>query len=304
MTSRQPGKQLKKQPRMRRVRSATAVSMPQVSMPPTAKRRRRRNSRLRLQAPLAMLKNILFTARWISLGLLVLTIYALYAIGMNEAFYLTTIPVEGNVTIPANEIAQASGLAGIHVFAANPHDAAAKIAAVPGIISAEVTLSWPNQVHISVQEDSPIAVWRQNGQSYWVSEQGSLIPARTGAIGLLTIEAVNIPAAQTNVMTTSVAGETAVTGSVPTFIPKDVLTGALLLRQLRPEINQLYYDPSGGLYYQDGRGWLAYFGTGTDMAQKLVVYEQIAADLISRGITPSYISVSNQKNPYYKAGQS
>jgi hypothetical protein len=50
-----------------------------------------------------------------------------------------------------------------------------------------------------------------------------------------------------------------------------------------------------------GRGWRVYFGTGLDMAQKLTVYERIVADLVARGLTPEYVSVSNQERPYYKS---
>jgi hypothetical protein len=78
------------------------------------------------------------------------------------------------------------------------------------------------------------------------------------------------------------------------------MQGALQLRELRPNIDQLYYRPSGGLSYQDGRGWRAYFGTGRDMHQKLVVYETIVADLLAKGLTPEYISVSNQEKPFYR----
>jgi hypothetical protein len=84
------------------------------------------------------------------------------------------------------------------------------------------------------------------------------------------------------------------------FVPSAVLQGALQLRELRPNIDQLYYRPSGGLSYQDGRGWRAYFGTGRDMHQKLVVYETVVADLLGRGLTPEYISVSNQEKPFYR----
>jgi hypothetical protein len=80
-----------------------------------------------------------------------------------------------------------------------------------------------------------------------------------------------------------------------------VLEGALMLRQLRPNIDTLYYRPSSGLSYQDGRGWRVYFGTGTDMQQKLVVYEAIVAELLAQELTPTYISVSNQEKPYYMA---
>ena len=84
-------------------------------------------------------------------------------------------------------------------------------------------------------------------------------------------------------------------------MPQDVLEGALQLRALRPNIEQLYYRPSGGLSYQDGRGWRAYFGTGLDMNQKLAVYETVVAKLLEQGIRPEYISVSNQYKPYYRA---
>ena len=85
------------------------------------------------------------------------------------------------------------------------------------------------------------------------------------------------------------------------FVPHEVLEGALQLRALRPNIDKLYYRPSGGLSYQDGRGWRAYFGVGQDMHQKLVVYETVVAQLMERGIRPEYISVSNQYKPYYRA---
>ena len=85
------------------------------------------------------------------------------------------------------------------------------------------------------------------------------------------------------------------------FIPQDVLDGARQLRELRPNIEKLYYRGDSGLSYQDGRGWRVYFGAGTDMNQKLVIYETIVDDLMARGLTPQYISVSNQEKPYYRA---
>jgi len=85
------------------------------------------------------------------------------------------------------------------------------------------------------------------------------------------------------------------------FVPQEVLQGALNLRELRPSINELYYRPSEGLSFQDGRGWQVHFGTGTDMNQKLVLYETILDDLLSRDISPVYISVSNKNKPYYLA---
>jgi hypothetical protein len=65
----------------------------------------------------------------------------------------------------------------------------------------------------------------------------------------------------------------------------------------------LYYDPARGLSYQDGRGWRGYFGVGTNMDLKLVIYESLVANLQSRGITPVYVDVSNPGAPFYRVAR-
>jgi hypothetical protein len=197
---------------------------------------------------------------------------------------------------------QASNLAGSHIFSADPGSAAQKIMDnVPGIISATVTLTWPNQVLINVTEDSPIAIWIEGSNQFWVTRTGRLIPARSESLGLLLIQS-ELEVANTTTGE-AVDAETAVIPISPNmrFVPHDVLAGALSLKQLRPNINKLFYRPSSGLSYQDGRGWRVFFGTGTNMTQKLVVYETIVDELLAQGLTPQYVSVSNQEKPYYLA---
>ena len=275
-------RKLRKQPKVRRAEVASPALLPNVVIPRTAKRRQKRNKRS-IRFPTATLKRIVTSTRWISLGLLAICIAALTLIGYDQSFYLDLIPVEGALTIPPSEIVQASELGNRHIFAADPNAAAAHINALPGVISTTVTLQWPNQVQIKVAEEAPIAVWDQGGQQYWIDENGRLIPARVRTVGLLQIQSeLDDPLNDID------------------FIPIDILDGALQLRELRPNIDSLYYRPAGGLSYEDGRGWRVYFGTGLDMAQKLTVYERIVADLLARGLTPEYVSVSNQERPFYK----
>ena len=293
-------------------RMDTAVTMPRLSVPKNARRRRRRNQ-TRVKVPMTSLRQMMLSARWLSLGLLALSIYALTLIGMDENFYLTTIPVEGVISVPATEVVQASNLAGSHIFSADPGTAAQQIMEnVPGIISAEVTLNWPNRVQITVTEDSPIAIWVEGSNQFWVTRTGRLVPARSSSLGLLMIQSeVEGVSVATAVIATPTAddktepvdGETAVDSATANmrFLSHDVLAGALQLKQLRPNIDRLYYRPSSGLSYQDGRGWRVFFGTGTDMSQKLVVYETIVEELLAEGLTPQYVSVSNQEKPYYLA---
>lgn len=303
------GQRLRKQPTMRRVQSAQAVRLPRLSVPetPAPPRRRKQRQRQRQQGSFSWgwLRTLVFSARWMSLGLLSLTLFALYLAATERDFYLTTVPVSGTVSIPAGEIVAASGLGGAHIFAADPTEAARRIAELPGVVSSKVTLAWPNEVMIEIVEDTPIAIWQEGAQQYWITRYLQLIPARTPAIGLLTIEyeAPPTPPAEDDELELELVGEgeTAVSPNAAIgFISEDVLLGALQLRQLRPNIDKLYYRPASGLSYEDGRGWRAYFGTGTDMNQKLSVYETIVADLLARQIQPAYVSVSNQEKPYYR----
>ncbi len=306
---------LRKQPK-RRVNSA--VSMPQVSVPTTAKKRKKRARTQKIQFRMAPVQSMIFSSRWLSLLVLAVSIFAISTIARDQQYFLTYIPVEGTNAIRTEEGVARSGLAGRHIFAANPVSAAEQIGELPGVISTTVSLEWPNEVLIQIGEEAPIATWQQNDTEYWITPDGDLLPARTPAIGKLRIvsEVVEQPAvASAETDADALATETGAEavaeeeGEISAeeapantfFVPDEVIDGALQLRELRPNIDQLYYSPNGGLSYQDGRGWRAYFGSGIDMHQKLVVYETLVEDLLARGITPTVISVSNQEKPYYRA---
>jgi hypothetical protein len=79
----------------------------------------------------------------------------------------------------------------------------------------------------------------------------------------------------------------------------DVVNGALQLRTLFPNLQVLRYHPEKGLGYQDEHGWEAWFGTGTDMPEKMQIYQAIVANLQSRGIQPESVDVSNPDAPHY-----
>jgi cell division septal protein FtsQ len=290
---------------MRRLEASSSIPMPHMAVPDTAHRRRQRRRRQRWAAPTASLKQVVTSARWLSLVLFAVCVYALYLVGNVEDFYLTYIPVEGTSSLTPAEVVEASGLAGQHVFSADPARAANSIGDIPGVVSATVKLSWPNEIAIRIVEDTPIMIWEQNGVPYWVTQSGSVVPARQELAGLLTVrtEAALLP-------DTDQKGEGGAAGAangemeeeeavMPRVAP-EIVEGALQLRQLRPEISELSYKSLEGLSFRDGE-WDAFFGTGTDMRQKLAVYEAVVAQLEAEGVTPAYVSVANQEKPYYRA---
>lgn len=295
---------LKKQPRFRRSRKPSLSAT--LNLPRTAARRRRRNRLPGIQV--GALLSAIFSPRWISLGILLAVFYALNLVATRTDFYLRYIPVEGAVSIDPQEIIVASELAGKHIFAADPNAAAGQIAEIPGVVAASVDLRWPNQINIQIEEDSPIAIWQTPEQSFWINQNLEIMVARGDAGGLLKINAPST-AGLLGVERIAIENPEAEDAeAAPLYeyttgaIPEELLVGAFLLQRLQPNgttLTELTFDPNHGLTFQDSRGWLVHMGTGPDMPQKLAIYRSIVADLQSRGITPEYVSVSNQEKPYY-----
>jgi cell division septal protein FtsQ len=182
--------------------------------------------------------------------------------------------------VPPEEVYAESGLAGQHIFWVDPAAAAERIAAIPGIAAAQVTVAWPAHVTVVVEERVPQVILLEGGQKWWVDSQGREFKARGNLPGMLPIESQD--------------------GQALEGLPPAAVAGALQLKQLRGNIEKLYYEPARGLSYQDGRGWRGYFGVGLDMAEKLAVYERLVDDLMSQGVYPREISVENVRAPVYK----
>lgn len=203
----------------------------------------------------------------------------------DRSMFIDGINLGGSALVPGEEIYAHSGIAGQHIFWVDPAEVRRQVLEVPGIAGAAVSVEWPNTVTIVVTERIPVVTWIENERTWWVDADGNRFRARQDLPGLLPIT-VDDSKGKTNTPDGAA-------------VPAAAIHGALQLRELRPNIEALHYDSLHGLSYQDGRGWRGYFGVGTDMPQKLAVYERLTEDLTARGIYPKKISVENLDAPYY-----
>jgi cell division protein FtsQ len=230
--------------------------------------------------PLPTLPRVRLGWRAMSLTLVLLLSVLLARMLVDPDMYISGVNLGGSALVPGKDIYAAAGIAGQHVFWVDPAAVQRKVAAVPGIASAQVRVDWPATVTIVVSERIPVIGWTEGSQTWWVDADGNKFPARTSLPGLLPITVDDANADFT-------------------LVPPSAVEGALQLQQLRPNIELLHYDSQHGLSYADGRGWRGYFGTGDDMLQKLTVYEKLVADLLAQGIQPKTISVESYQAPYY-----
>ncbi len=224
-------------------------------------------------------------ARLVSGFLILCLIGVLFLFFSTSAFYVHSIAVGGLQYVTKEEVFALTNIANLHIFWVDPHAVRESILRSPTIADAEVQVGWPPQmVTIRIEERQPALVWEQAGVATWIDIQGRVMQLREDRPELLRIRADD-----------TLAGPLAPSVEIQTA----VVSGALQLRTLFPELTFLRYHPDWGLGYADVRGWEVWFGTGTDMPEKIVVYDALVANLTTRGIQPREINVTNPHAPFY-----
>lgn len=201
-----------------------------------------------------------------------------------DFFYVHSIAVGGLRYLTKEEVFALTDIANLHIFWVDPVQVRENVLRSPTIADVDVQVGWPPQiVTILVEEREPVLVWEQSGVATWVDIQGRVMRQRDDRPELLRIVSeVNDGPLSQNVQ-----------------VDISIVSGALQLRTLYPNITVLRYDPGKGLGYQDGRGWLAWFGSGSNMPEKLKVYNQLVDNLLTRGIQPREINLVSPNAPYY-----
>lgn len=222
--------------------------------------------------------------RFIS-GLMVVTMgLALVLMLASDIFVVRGVSITGNGYLSPSVIFTYSGIAEQHVLRIDPRQVERTLIEIPTIAEAQVTLGWPPElVRIRIVEREPALLWVQAGVEAWVDIHGRVLTAplqdRPDLLKVVT-RGVEEPV------------------SLSSRVPQDVVDGARQLEELIPTTRRLRYDPFLGLGFRDDRGWEAWFGSGLDMPIKILVYRQMVDELLSQGITPSIVNVSNPDAPY------
>jgi len=223
-----------------------------------------------------------FSWRTVS-GMLVIGLgIVLYLFLTVDAFYISAVAIGGEKYLTREEIFRYSDIARRHIFWIDPADVEARLKAVPNIADASVLVGWPpDMVQIIVTEREPALVWEQ-GVRVWVDVNGIVMRQREDQPDLLRVVNQN--------------AENPI--GVGERIPQTMVEGALFLKKRHPNIEVLLYDTVKGLGYHDGRGWTVWFGSGDDMETKLLVYNQLAAEITGK-LQAGEIVMSDPDRPYY-----
>ncbi|OGO28127.1 MAG: hypothetical protein A2Z16_00200 [Chloroflexi bacterium RBG_16_54_18] len=289
------------------------------------RRKTRRRFDLALNSPgvemrLPAIPQIHIGWRLLSFFLLAAFSYGFFTLWNSARFRVEAAQIVGLQRITSEAVNTVLGISGEPIFTVD----AANIEQVvkdefQEFSAAEVEVSLPNSILITVTERVPVLIWIQDERTILVDENGNTFPMRVEneSLALPVIEAqTNPPAppAQKDPDLGSEAGSTLELAALSMLeesddleglssrplLAREMVTAVLRMAENAPSEALLTYTAEHGLVWQDKRGWSVYFGAPENMEMKLKVYRSILDHLKSQDTRPEMISVEFLSAPYYR----
>jgi cell division protein FtsQ len=250
---------------------------------------------IHLHKPTLATQRLFASWRLVSISVAVLLGVMIYLALSLPYFRVPNATVQGNNRITREEIEAVTGVIGQSIFTVQPDEVATRLLVnYPELLSAQVKVYLPNHVYVTVNERQPVILWQQDGGYTWIDATGVAFRPRGAVAGLVPVQGLATPPIGTPALDDPLAP--------PPYIQKELVDAILALAPTVPADSSMVFDRSYGLGWTDSRGWKSYFGTtAQDMPLKVRVYQSLVDSLVSRGTTPSFISVVYPDAPFYRA---
>jgi hypothetical protein len=246
-------------------------------------------------------RGVYISWRWFSFVIVAIMTFSLMILTTQDAFYVRAIAViysGESQYITAPEIFQYSGVANTHFFWIDPVQVEQRLTADPQIASAQVQVGWPpSLVQITISERQPAIIWEQAGLRVWLDISGRVMALRRDLPGLVRV-VVQKPSKDVHPGRCELQGMN-IPLTVGSCIDQEMVNGVLQFKALYPNVAEMVYDPIKGLGFQDGRNWVLWIGSGSDISTKMLVYNAIINDATTKKRQPVEINVSDPDRPHY-----
>jgi cell division septal protein FtsQ len=218
--------------------------------------------------------------RMLSLMLLCACTALLLLFANGDWFYVPGVAVDGNAVIATDDISAASAVTNYNIFFVRFGDVDQRLRALPGLKSARSWYEWPNVVHVSVVERTPLVMWESNKHTSWVDETGQIFNSlRTPANAMTVADLDN----QTRVS-----------------IDPHLITALKAIGSALPTLKRLEYSDAKGLAYTDERGWRVLLGQPAEINAKLAMVQSLSAYIVTQKIDAEYLDVRLPERAFYK----
>jgi len=223
--------------------------------------------------------------RLVSLAMIAVLVGVLIMFFSVDAFYIRSVSVSELNYLTKEEVFAFTDIANMHVFWVNREQVRDNLLRSPSIADADVLITWPpDMIRITIEEREPQLVWEQGGTAVWVDLQGRVMAQREDQADLVRVIAES--------------GSFGDSFDIEGQLSPDVVNGALQMQDLL-QVNILRYHETKGLGIKNTNGWDVWFGIGTQMPEKVLIYNSILVSLQARGIQPGEVNIVNPDAPFY-----
>lgn len=204
--------------------------------------------------------------------------------------YAEDVEVRNLSYLDSGAVYAQTGIEGWNVLWLTPDDVRERVLSIPYVESADVDVRLPARVVIDVKEMRPIALWVTNDATYWLSADGTALPAAASTEETLPQIIDTLGEAQ------------AISPEGTLAIDADVLASALSLMDRLPNLDdKIRYNRDFGLNFPlpDKDVWV-YWGDGLDTSTKLENLKAAEALLSELEEPASLIDVRFTNRPYVR----
>jgi cell division septal protein FtsQ len=181
--------------------------------------------------------------------------------------------IGGAKRIDTGALYQQSEIDGRSILVLRSDQIEARLREVPGVAHVEAHLRLPNQVIIDLVEHSPLVAWKAVTNTVWLAADGAEVP-QSGALPPLQLVDQSGGRLMSN-----------------PALKKLILENLGTLREANPEISELYYGDTQGLYYRTPQGWDVWLGESGAMRDKVTLAMAAGRDIERSGARPKVIDL-------------
>jgi cell division septal protein FtsQ len=215
--------------------------------------------------------------------LILVLLGALYAMFNLDFFFVGEPVVIGNKIVPRQEIVDVSGMSGWNIFFVEPRVVENAVRTLPEFKDVQVYVTLPNTIEIYTTERTPRFVWEVAGKNYWVDEDGIAMRPR----GMV----------KNGWHVRDAEGKTVKYGE---RINPDAFNAAVSLINVWKDSPKYFeWTKSHGLTLRDEHGWLVYFGSASQMQDKVTALNIVTTQLLRDKRTVAFVDLGSGL-PYYQ----
>jgi len=253
--------------------------------------------------------------RLLSTILFIASIVMVYFLFNAPIFIVNQLETEGLERLTTSDLNSVLDINGKTIVWMNVNKAKSDLmSAFPELKDISVNVVLPNHIRISLVERKPVLAWKIEEETYWIDNEGIIIPSRGDPGELLVVNAGEMPPLVKTADINEPSEEKSILNSIEESsfsiaqiqgygdqVDPAMVDAAFKLSLQIPAGSKILYNKNHGLGWKSEGGWDVFVGSTLDnIDYRLNAYNALIDKLSEEGIAPTWVSIEHLNAPYFR----